>query len=129
MSVELDARNDVDIRVGKVIWPKSWEGPRSDQQQRSLLELLRDAGNGLILDCSGVEVGTSELVTLLMRIRNHATKSGKEFALFNVPNTLFELVRICNLQSILPIADDAAAAKKLVSDRLNPKPRRRWWPW
>ena len=127
MTVEVESRTEVDIRVGNVIWPKSWEGPHSDHQQRSLMELLRNSGHGLILDCSGVEVGTSELVTLLMRIRNHAKKSEKELVLFDVPHPLQELIRICNLQSVLPIADDAGAAKKLIDDRLHPK--RRWWPW
>jgi anti-anti-sigma regulatory factor len=134
MSTDADPQKESEIRIGKIIWPKTWEGPRSDQQQRSLLERLQAAKHGLIVDCSGVEVGNSEIVTLLMRIRNHATKSGKVFVLFDVPNTLLELLKICNLQSVLLTAKDAAAAKDIVSRHVqNPKKKRsRWWwvtPW
>ena len=96
------------------------------------MELLGEAESGLIVDCSGVEVGNSEIVTLLMRIRNHASKSGKEFVLFDVPGTLRELLQLCNLRSVLPIAKDAAEAKKLVGSRQRKKERPRWWwalPW
>lgn len=134
MSTDADSNKESDIRVGKIIWPKSWEGPRSDQQQRSLMERLHDAKHGLIVDCSGVEIGNSDIVTLLMRVRNHATKSGKVFVIFGVPDSLRDLLKICNLLSIIHIANDAGAAKEIVSRHVqNPtKKRSRWWwitPW
>ena len=117
MSEHVASEIRVDVCRGEVIWPKSLEEPRSDEQQRSLRRLVRDSRDGVILDCSGVEAFNSEIVNLLMRVRNHAKKLNKDLVLFNVPESLSKLILLCHLGSILPIAGDATAARKLVSDR------------
>ena len=128
--VRASLRKDTSIQVGKVIWPKSWEGPRSDQQQRSLMERLMESKEGLIVDCSGVEVGNSEIVTLLMRIRNHANKSGKQFVIFSVPDTLKELLRICNLTSVILTANDEDSARTLLRKKRSGKgSEKSKWAW
>jgi anti-anti-sigma factor len=133
MSTEFTERHDVtsfggaDIRVSEVIWPKAIGATRADKQQNHLINLVNTAGTGLILDCTLVEIGNSEIISLLMRVRNHAKKRSKEIALFNVPDTLSDIIRICNLRSVLPVAEDSVAAKKLVHDLSRGKGRWRLW--
>ncbi len=122
MSEHVESDQNVDIRIGKVIWPKSLEGSRNEEQQRELRKLVRDSGAGLILDCSLVEIGNSEIINLLMRVRSQAKRLNKNVVLFNVPETLAELIRLCNLKTILLSESDEAAARKLISDRAKEKP-------
>lgn len=122
MSKHVESDQNVDIRIGNVVWPKSLEGSRSDEQQRELRKLVRDCGAGLILDCSLVEIGNSEIINLLMRVRSQAKKLNKMLVLYNVPDTLDELIRLCNLTTILLAENDEAAARKLVCDRVLEKP-------
>jgi anti-anti-sigma regulatory factor len=122
MSEHVESDQNVDVRIGKVVWPKIWEGSRGDEQQRELNRLVRDCGAGLILDCSLVEIGNSEIINLLMRVRRQAKKLNKSMVLFNVPDTLDELIRLCNLTTILLAEDDEAAARKRVCDRALEKP-------
>ena len=71
----------------------------------------------MILDCSGVEIATSEIINLLMRVRNHAKQLDRELVLFNVPDTLATLIKLCNLESILLSEGDEQAARNRVSER------------
>ncbi len=116
-----------DVCVGEVIWPKFLQANHGDQQLRELTQLADSAGKGMILDCSMVEVGNSEIVNLLMRVRNYAKKKNKEIALFNVPETLSETLRLCKLQSVVRSANDAGTAKKLVCDLAQGKGALRIW--
>ena len=117
MSKHVESEQNVDIRTGKVIWPKNLEGSRNDEQQRALRKLVRDCGAGLILDCSMVEIGNSEIINLLMRVRSQAKRLNKKMVLFNVPETLSELIRLCNLKTILISESDESAARKLICDQ------------
>jgi anti-anti-sigma regulatory factor len=122
MSKHAESDQNVDVRIGKVVWPKSLEGSRNDEQQRELRKLVRDCGAGLILDCTLVEIGNSEIINLLMRVRSQAKRLNKTMVLINVPETLAELIRLCNLKTILLSESDEAAARKLISDRATNKP-------
>ena len=126
MNAKTDSYENADIRIGEVIWPRA-EGIRNLDQQRDLINLVDMAGTGLILDCALVEIGNSEIISLLMRVRNHAKKAEKEIALFNVPDTLTELLQVCNLRAVLPAAEDLSSAKRLVYDLSQGKGHRQLW--
>jgi anti-anti-sigma regulatory factor len=117
MTEPIEADEEGAILTGQLVWPKSWDGQRNDEQQRSLRRMVRDSRDGMVLDCSLVEVGTSEVINVLMRVRNHAMTLNKHLVLFNVPEHLCELIQLCHLGSILLIESDADAATKSISDR------------
>lgn len=117
MTEPMEADGEEAIRSGELIWPKTLEGPRNDEQQRNLRRIVRDSRDGMVLDCSQVEVGTSEVINVLMRVRNHAKTLNKELVLFNVPEHLGKLIQLCHLGSILLVESDADAAKKRILDR------------
>ncbi|NND96378.1 MAG: hypothetical protein HKN47_03500 [Pirellulaceae bacterium] len=128
MSVAIPTEvSHADVCVGEVIWPKYPEANDNARQQQELIGLVDSAGCGVILDCTMVEIGNSEIINLLMRVRNHSKKSNKEIALFNVPDSLAETIRLCNLRSILPTASDARAAKQLVMSHAQGKTGFRIW--
>lgn len=115
------------ICVAEVIWPKFIEPNHVDRQLRELTTLSESARTGIILDCSLIEVANSEVVNLLMRVRNHAKKRNREIALFNVPDALRETLRLCNLHNVLRSTNDAPTAKKLVQNMARGKGSARLW--
>ncbi len=128
-TLELDLSRSIsaDVCVGEVVWPKFLESGHADRQLQQLTSLCSSARTGMILDCTFVEIGNSEILSFLMRVRNHARKMNKEVALFNVPPTLQETLRLCKLNSVLRSADDATAAKRLVADLAGGKGSARIW--
>ncbi len=114
MNLVIESYTEAGLRRGEVIWPKTADEGRRIEQQRQLLELVDMSKSGVILDCSLVEIGNSELLNVLMRVRNHAKKHGKHIVLYNVPKTVEELIRLCNLRSTLKTAKDDDAATKIL---------------
>lgn len=127
MSTNAATGANAGVCVGELVWPKFLEHNHSERQQLELVRLGDSSETGIILDCTRVEVGNSEIINLLMRVRNHLKKANKEIVLFNVPESLAETIRLCNLTKVIPTAADAAAAKKLVCDRSNGKSKSRIW--
>lgn len=105
------------IRTGELIWPRSLQYTHGEQQERHLMELVDDSEVGVIVDCSLVEAGNSQIINLLIRLRNYAKKAKKEVALFSAPEALIKVINLCKLPSVLPCTDDADAARKLVCDK------------
>lgn len=127
MSTNPATRSAIDVCIGELIWAKYSEPNQRDRQKKALLQLADAAGTGIILDCSLVEVGNSEIVNLLMQIRNHTKKQNKHIVLFNVPECLGETIKLCNLNSVLPSVADPHAAKELIGGLSRGKGSLRMW--
>jgi anti-anti-sigma factor len=110
------AYDKADIRIGEVTWSKTTPHAQAASLQKHLLQLAELAGDGLVLDCAFVEVANSELLNLLVRVRTAAKKQNKGFALFDVPDSLANTIKVCNLGSVLPIAAKMEEAKKIAYD-------------
>ncbi len=116
MSTGKEAYEQADIRLGEVIWSKTMPANEAVKQQKHLADLAGIAKAGVILDCALVDVTNSELLSLIVRVRTLAKKQKKGFALFNVPENLSKTIKLCKLESVLPIANDMVEAKKLAYD-------------
>ena len=103
-----------DLAVGTMSYSRQLGGRHAVAELHKLTELLENVRLGLAVDCQGVEMGTSDVINLLLRLSKKAKGDNKHVVLFNVPDQLQQSIKVTGLKSIVTICDDAPEAKGLI---------------
>ena len=103
-----------DVAVGAMVYARRVGDQQAISESNKLLQLLEKAKYGIVIDCQAVEMGTSEVINVLLKLSRRAKKDRKHVALFNVPKTLMDTIKIASLDSVLTIRDDGIKAKQTI---------------
>ena len=114
MSTTVKPLVESDIAVGAMVYSRRIGDTQAISEGKKLCDLLETAKYGIVIDCKAVEMGTSEVVNMLLRVSKRAKKHGKHMALYNVPATLAKTFKIASLNSVFAVHDDGIMAKRKI---------------
>lgn len=105
---------DSDIGVGMLKSSRQLTAWNPAEASHQLNETLERARLGIVIDCGDVQLGTSEVINVLLQISRKAKEKGKLVALYNVSESLQTSIKITGLQLVIKICSDIDSAKQQI---------------
>jgi len=110
---------NIKTSIGKYTLFKLEGDMEQSETQRDLLQFLKDiAGNAshkfIVMNLDGIDYLNSQLLGGFLYVDRQISKNKGKFCLFGLSSKLMELVRLINLDAIIPIFPDEQAFRKKV---------------